>query len=330
MRASWRGTLLAAVCAGTALVGATVSWAQPAPGAAKRVVVGSDGWLYIAQDWTVACQDRGKARTTADRARALSSALTSSGRPTTFLLAPDKSTIVTKPLPARLPDGACGKAERAALWEALGEYGGPSFLDLRPAVRALTAEQQTYWRKDTHWTPTGGTAYAAELARRIDPLTGLRLGTRTATYSRRGDLATVLGRPAEETVRGLQTVNPLVSVRELPRTRVSGLTNPVRQTRATAAPGGRVIPGRTVIVGDSMDDVVVEQLAPLFAHAVFVWVLDVDQLSPVMSQLRSADRVVVETVERLAQRSRLLRPDAIAAARTLPRKAVSNAPLPLR
>lgn len=329
MRASWRRTLVAAVCLGSAMAGMQASSAAPEPDAAKRVVIGSDSWLYIAQDWTVACQDSGKARTTADRVNALAKALRDSGRPTTFLVAPDKSTIMSKHLPARIPDGACGKKERAALWEALGEHAGPSFLDLRPAITRLTAEQQTYWRKDTHWTPTGGTAYAAELARRIDPLTELRLTTEPASYTRTGDLASVLGRPAKETVRGLKLVNPLVSVRELPKTDL-GLEHPMRRTKATAAPGGRVIPGRTVIVGDSMDDVVVEQLAPLFAEAVFVWIVDRDDVRPVISQLRSADRVVIETVERLAQRSRVLQPDAIAAARGLPRKPVSNAPLPLR
>ncbi len=321
MRAGWRRTLVAAVCAGTAVAAATASHAAAAPDAAKRVVVGSDGYLFIAQDWTVACQDRGKARTTADRVAALASALQASGRPATVLVAPDKSSIMTKQVPARVPDGACGKAERAALWTALGEHGGPSFLDVRPAVAELSGKQQTYWRKDTHWTPTAGTAYASELARRIDPLTQLRLTTKAATYTRTGDLASVLGRPAGETVRGLQTVNPLVTVRELAPTKV-GLTNPVRHTRATAALGGRVIPGRTVIVGDSMDDVVVEQLAPLFADAVFVWVLEQDPVGPVMAQVRGGDRVVVEAVERLAQRSRVLKPDAVAAARALPKRPV--------
>ena len=80
-----------------------------------------------------------------------------------------------------------------------------------------------------------------------------------------------------------------------------------------------MLPGRTVLVGDSFDDVAVEQLAPLFEEALFFWPGSVGSSLPTISaQLVGADRVVLETVERFAQRFRMFDPEAVAAVRALP------------
>ncbi|MCU1693615.1 MAG: hypothetical protein JWM64_2706 [Frankiales bacterium] len=285
-----------------------------------RVVEGSDRYLYIAQDWTVACQDRGRARHVAGNVAALAAALQAGGREVVVVVGPDKSTTVDEHVPARPPEQACAGASRAALWQELTARGGPSFLDLRPALREADRDVQTYWRKDTHWTPTAGTVYARQLARRLDPVLALRLQTRPATYSRHGDLARVLGRDDAETVQGLQLINPGVRVQELSRADI-GMGQPARRTRAVVSPGGRVLAGRTVLVGDSFDDTALEQLAPLFEETLAFWPgLHDSSMPTIMAQLRTADRVVVETVERFGQRYRMFDDEAVRAARRLPRR----------
>lgn len=305
-----------AACVLTACLLAAPAGAS-APGSA-RVVVGSGGWLFIAQDWTVACQDAGRARPVATAVRDLAAALAAGGRRTVVTVGPDKSTPLAARVPAGVTKKACGDASRAALWRELGSTAGPAFLDLRPSLRLATAQAQTYWRNDTHWTPTAGAVYARELARRLDPALVPRLQATTRTYTRSGDLARVLGRPAAESVVALQVVNPGVRVRELPQEDI-GLAVPARHTTAVLQPGARVVPGRTVFVGDSFDDTALEQLAPLFADAVFFWPGDDPADVPtVVRLLRDADTVVLETVERFAQRSTVLTQAAVGEARRLP------------
>ncbi len=302
------------------LVALVAGPAAAAPTAAdrKRVVVGTDSYLFIAQDWTVPCQDAGQAAASAGRTGQLTSAIRRSGREVALVVAPDKSTVRSGNVVAsRVPGKACADRQKAALWSALAK--DPALVDLRRPLSSAGSKHQTYWRKDTHWTPTSSGVYAQQLAKRFDPLLPPRLTTQAATYTRTGDLAQVLQQPARETVQGLRLVSPGVTVRELAR-RDIGVGIDVRTTRATAGPLGRVVPGRTVFVGDSMDDVSVEQLAPLFAEAVFVWLLPGRPVAPVVRELADADRVVVETVERFGSRFRMQQPDAVRAVQGLPQR----------
>ncbi len=317
-----RRTVVAALVA--ALVATVAGAAAAAPSAAdrRRVVVGSDGYLFIAQDWTVPCEDAGTAAAVAGRLGQLATSLHDSGREVALVLAPDKSTVRSGNVVAsRVPGRACADRQKAALWSAAAQL--PDLVDLRRPLSAAGSRWQTYWRKDTHWTPTSSGVYAQQLAKRFDPLLPALLQQQPATFSRTGDLATVLQQPARETVQGQRLVNPGASVRELARRDV-GLVNPVRSTVATPTAFGRVVPGRTVFVGDSMDDVSVEQLAPVFEQAVFVWVTPGEPLGPVLAELRSADRVVLETVERFGARSRMTQPDAVRAVRSLPPRGASG------
>ncbi len=276
-----------------------------------RVVEGADGYLFVAQDWTVACQDSGQAARVGRNAQALARAVRASGRDVVVTVGPDKSSILSPALPSTLPRQDCGTASRAAAWVAL--TAGPDFLDLRPALRAADRSVPVYWRKDTHWTPSGGAVYARALAERFDPALARRLQTVPASWSRAGDLARVLGRDDAETVDGVQLVNPGVRVQELPGAEI-GMGRPARHTRAVVSGSGRVLPGLTVLVGDSFDDVAVEQLAPLFHEALFFWPgLQDSSLPTIVPQLAHGNRVVVETVERFAQRFRLFDDEAVAA-----------------
>ena len=322
-----RRTALTAVLATAALLTGTAA-AAPSAADRRRVVVGTDGYLFIAQDWTAPCQTAARATEAGRQMGRVATALRASGRGVTLLIAPDKSTVRTGNVVAgRVPDKACADRAKAALWAAAAQDA--DLLDLRRPLSAAGSRWQTYWRKDTHWTPTASGVYGKQLAKRLDPLLPSLLQDQTTTFRRTGDLARVLQQPDGETVQGLRLVNPGVSVRELARRDV-GFVSMVRTTTATPAPFGRVVPGTTVFVGDSMDDVSVEQLAPLFAKAVFVWVLPNEPLGPVLAELQDADRVVVETVERFAANSRLQRSDAVPGLQGLRARNASLCPEPAR
>ncbi len=287
------------------------------PASTKRVVVGSDDYLFISQDWTVACQYAGKAAQAAAAIAEVTRVLRDSGRPTVLAIGPNKASVMTAQVPADgVPQRACGEQSSREYWDALTRDGGPSVLDLRPALRQASRNEQTYWRLDTHWSPTGGSVFARELARVLDPSLLVALGGDRGTYRLDGDLARTLGRPEIEEIGARTTTNEGVSFTEAPPRSV-GLRNVVRSTTTQVGPGGRVVPGRTVFVGDSFTAIAVEQLAPLFEQAVFVWAIPGDPLQPVLDELEAADRVVLESVERVGWQFRMIGPDVAPALRGL-------------
>ena len=318
---------MAVALLGTLLAGTAATAAAPSAAAKKRVVVGSDGYLFSSQDWTVPCQD---AATSPDSARLLvelGEALEAGGRRAVVTLGPDKSTILTRHLPARLPAKECHAAQHSALWSTA--TSSEQFLDLRRPLQQAARGGQVYYRKDTHWSHGGDAVYARALLRRLDPLLTLGQTRRTTTGTVRGDLAVVLGLPAHESVSGQSTVNPGVVVQELPQRNI-GLTVPVKSFVATATtPGARVLPGRTVFVGDSFTAVALNQLVPLSEETVFVWTDSKAPLQPMLDEIAQGDRVVVEVVERFATRYRMFRPDVVDGVRALPpRRPLSGALAP--
>jgi hypothetical protein len=296
--------------------------ASPAPTTAprknSRVVIGEDGYLFIAQDWTVACQYAGKADDAAASIAEVAAALGDGGRPAVVVIGPNKSTVQTAEVPGDgVPQRACAERSAAQYWEAFTSAAGPSALDVRAPLKEAARGEQPYWRLDTHWSPTGGTVFARAVAARLDPLLAGRLTTQRGTYERDGDLAETLGQPAREQISALTTVNPGVTVLHDAPTDI-GLRNAMQRTRAEVGPAGYVVPGRTVFVGDSFTAIAVEQLAPLFEEAVFVWAIPEDPLAPVLEQLEAADRVVLEAVERRGWQFRMIQPDVAPALRRLP------------
>ncbi|MCW2607811.1 MAG: hypothetical protein JWO60_2504 [Frankiales bacterium] len=315
MRRSRRAAAVALLCT---VLGGTAASAATTPSAAarKQVVIGTDGYLFSSQDWRVPCQD---AATSADSAQALvdvGAALRASGRTAVVLLGPDKSTILTGNLPAEQPDKACHAVQHAAFWRKATSTS--AFLDLRKPLQDAARSHQVYYRKDTHFAHGGDTVYTRTLLRRLDLLLALNQTSRPQAGTVRGDLATVLGLPPYETVTEGSNVNPGVRVVEHPERRI-GLIVPVKSFTATpTVPTARVLPGRTVFVGDSFTAVALSQLAQLSQETVFVWTDSTAPLQPMLDEIAQGDRVVVEVVERFSTRYRMFRPDVVAGLRALP------------
>ncbi|MCW2777158.1 MAG: hypothetical protein JWN17_883 [Frankiales bacterium] len=304
-------------CAAPAL--GTASAASPA--AEKRVVRGTDGYLFIAQDWSVPCQYRGQSAATADRMAGFVAAVRRSGREARIVLGPDKATLRVGNLPKQVPLKACGQTEKDAVWSAVHQRLGSALVDLRKPLAGAGARWQTYYRQDTHWTPTSGTVYARSVAASFDPVVGRRLRTEPATYTRRGDLANVLGIPGEETVQGLQTVNPGVQVEERAR-EDQGIGMGSRHFTATPPPDdlGAVVPGKTLFIGDSFDGTVSTQVAPAFADSTFLWPDGETDATALAQRIGDFDRVVVMRVERFSSQWRPYDADVVKALAGLPKR----------
>lgn len=305
---------LALLVAGTATT-ATAATGGRAVTSNAHVVVGADGYLFSAQDWTVPCQDAARTADVVQAMRDIARELQAGGRTAVVTIGPDKSTVMTQDLPAQLPVADCHATQHETLWS--GATQAPQFLDLRgPLQDAAGGGRQVYYRKDTHFAHNGDEVYSRELARKLDPLLPLALSRTTTTGTVRGDLASVLGVPPYETVSGLSLANR-VTVTELPEQNI-GLTVPMKHFVATPKLGGQVLPGRTVFVGDSFTAVAMHDLAQLSQETLFLWTDSRAPLQPMLDEMARGDRVVIESVERLTTRFRMWRPDVVQGVASLP------------
>jgi hypothetical protein len=177
------------------------------------------------------------------RWEALLAAIKSSGRPVELLVAPDKSTIYPEYVAPSIPHYACSWPGTAALWRAIESPAAvkAGVVGLR---RPLLAEkratgQPLYLRTDTHWNNIGSLAL---IEAALPALGDVRvLGSEIVTK-----------RP----VRWAGDLDALLGASEVERA-------PVRVIRR--APGAPVVPGRTVLIGDSYADVSIKQIRPYFA-----------------------------------------------------------------
>ena len=139
-----------------------LNFAVPLPGGANRVVLlGKDGWLFWRNDieqhsglrllgqWEIENWLRNLGR--------LRDWLASLGIRFVFVVAPDKSEIY----PEHLPDGVPAAPFTALdqLTAALEAQRRFDFIDLRPLLKTAKAEDQIYYKTDSHWNSRG--AYLA-------------------------------------------------------------------------------------------------------------------------------------------------------------------------
>ncbi|MBP7263729.1 MAG: hypothetical protein KBB32_06105 [Spirochaetia bacterium] len=132
---------------GAAELWARARWALFGQGY-RGVVVGTDGWLFTAEEFQ---DDPGLS--VADpvaAAAAYQRRLSEAGMTLVIALVPSKSRVYA----GNLPSGAPWPRRYEAALEAFGRAGVPA-VDLRPAMDPTAAGGDTFLRTDTHWSPLG-------------------------------------------------------------------------------------------------------------------------------------------------------------------------------
>jgi alginate O-acetyltransferase complex protein AlgJ len=245
--------------------------------AAQRasVLPGRDGWLFLVDDLRRSCSPPLAFDAAIERWRSLLGEVRGLAEQTLLVVAPDKAAIYPEHLEDG-PDVACGTAAKQRLWDALA--GLPPSAGVAPLRAELLrrkrgAGDDLYARTDSHWTSLGSlTLVDAVLDRIAPPGLAVRRGeiVDPGPVEHTGDLAVLLGLSDVET----------------------------RVQRAIArAPDARKVPGRTVVVGDSFFDAPNPQLMPYLEQMVVLsWVNT--PLPEIAAEIRRADTVVLETVER--------------------------------
>ncbi len=169
----------------------------------ERVVVGKDGWFFLASENDALDAYRGIKRFSPRQLKAVSGEfnrrkewMEAQGIRSLFVIVPNKHTIYGEYLPGRFT--RAGPTPADELVRALSTRGFSPLLDLRPVLRNAKSSGQLYRKIDTHWNDRGafiGYGAIIDAMRRESP--GIHRVSPDAvafdTVTETGDLTRLLG-----------------------------------------------------------------------------------------------------------------------------------------
>jgi hypothetical protein len=280
----------------------TASPAAVTSGAARvetpTVVLGKNGYLFYGDDFDAACENGREFRASLRRLAELARVIESSGRRAVFALGPNKSSVTADELPEALPRGACAARGIAAQNAVLDRVSDPHFVPMRRQLaREHAAGRQVYWKTDTHWTTAGGSLFARQLARKLSPALAGRLTTRPSTLRKNGDLMTLAGLTFKETGQAAKVHTGGVVRERATSSRFDPRHARYAVNRWDTSPATGLVPGKSLILGDSFSYFVLDALRPVFAHGTFTWLGHVST-HDLVDQIADSDTVVLEVVQR--------------------------------
>ena len=261
------------------------------------VVIGRDGSLFYIRELQPQCP--ASAADVLAQIDRLAAAAAANGQAFRFQVAPDKHAIYPEQLPPAVsPAEPCTDRQRPAMRAGMAERPGVTLDAWGPilALRQADPAGQHYWREDSHWSGAGAIPAIQSLVESLAPGVWNPADVKTEGVQKSpGELATLLGRTAEETAprtvvrrgtldRGALTTRArLTNAREIPQYRVSGVP---------------VVPGRTLMIYDSFLGNVQARVAPWFEESVWVHWQDLLQHPELAADLPEFDSIVVSRAER--------------------------------
>lgn len=243
-----------------------------------HLVSGNDGWLFHGREFNGGrCIDE---QSIARRLRVVAAVIDigrAAGIDMVFSMSPDKSTIYPEALNAVARGYWKCRAENVAALRRLIARELPDLIDHTEPLRAEKARHPDiplYFRTDTHWTRYGGAVALRQLLAALYPDAQIPPARWSgATAGRRTDLAKMLLLPIEE--QG-PVAEPLLA-------------------RDLALPGDRAAI-ETLIIHDSFYRMIRPEIRDAFPDPVTT--LDFNQSGGVRANGLSADRLIINTVER--------------------------------
>lgn len=229
-----------------------------------RVLQGKNGWLYLGDDITGACEATAPISLGLSRVNDLAQAIEESGRTFVFVVAPDKTDMEPQNLPDHFYGKKCLQQRTNELWQDLDADPPLGYLDVHKPLQAQQRRdgKPIYWKTDSHWTSRGAAVYAHQLANRLDPK--LWKGSSvvsTGPAQREGDLSDLLGSPQTDTSPGWDVSRPGVETGYVEAPALPQRPTAIHNT-TTGVP---LFKPKTMLLGDSFTDTSRRVLYPLFA-----------------------------------------------------------------
>lgn len=166
-------------------------------GGGEQVRVGRDGWLFLTDELRFHDAAGSHLAARADLLAAASKALERDGVRLVIALVPDKARIY----PTRLMEGRLPAYNSSRYQDALGalQARGVLAVDLLQPLASATANDEVYYRSDTHWNQAGAQRAAAAIASAVRRLNADLAATTFVTeksgaeVERPGDLIRLMG-----------------------------------------------------------------------------------------------------------------------------------------
>ena len=241
----------------------------------QRILSGKDGWLFFKGDfWNGECLDPGRVKRLLAQADVLSDMAGAAGIDLILSVAPDKSTIYPEMLQPRHRRYWNCKPESGALWRKLAKTEAPSLLDHAVPLLKRKAEGDPhllYSRTDSHWTRYGAAYAFRQLLQRALP--GLPMHQAP---------------PIE--VTGKRPAHPDLASRML----LLNVADQLETVKDEFAEQVRDY-ANTVVLRDSFYGRLGESLERVFPR---VTILHLNESEAAVEALATADRVIINTVER--------------------------------
>lgn len=286
----------------------------------RMVIVGEDGWLYLAADQEDDCCRQVRPFTQAELAGWRSMLekrrdwLAERGIPYVFVIAPDKHTVQGEHVPAWMrPTGDASRLDQ--LVDYLRRTSTVSIVDVRSALLHAKQDGDVYFKLDSHWNEQGAfVAYRETMAALAKSFPALHPATMSefdvsTSRDRSGDLAAMLAisDDLEQPEVHLTPKTPRAAVY------VEGAEGPVvndhrrYRQRASQRPDAEV--PRAVIFHDSFGATLNPFLAEHFGRAVYEWtwgfdtsLVEREKPSVVINQL--VERALMRDLEEMGEDDR--------------------------
>ena len=268
--------------------------------ASESIVVGDDGWLFVAAPLREPCvPDEEMARLRAELTT-MKGLLEGAGKTFRLLVVPDKNIAYSQHVPARDRRPSCAAANSLALREAIGGFE-PGYSSV--ADRALQGPE-LYYHGDEHWNQRGALIAIPELIDALRPglfdLSAYRIVPDGEVRS--DNLARFQGTARTEVADTVVVERPTVDVVSSD-TSTPGILHEKRS-------GAPLVPERVLVVHDSFGQALRPLASPWLADVTWFSVVAGRFDGPLLSrELAEADSVVVVVLERNLR----LRVDALAA-----------------
>jgi alginate O-acetyltransferase complex protein AlgJ len=267
--------------------------------ASQRVIVGKNGWLFLASEYSANGTHQVMPFTSAELEgwrRLLEGRrdwLRQRGIRYLYTIFPRKEVIYPDYLPDSFRPDSESRLEQ--LTRYLKAHSDVEILDLRPALLEARKRHDIYFKTDTHWNFYGGLAgyqaIGAELNKSFPgPRPVREADCKVLLQSKDGDLVKLMGLSGylREEIAVLSVsepafwlVNTPISVSDLP---INGY---VTENKVTSLP-------RLLLFGDSANGGLLPFLPQHFSHAVFVFLPRID---PILVESEHPDIVIQEMGE---------------------------------
>lgn len=263
------------------------------------VIVGDEPpWLYLTQAIAQPCE--AKDLSAVDMASAvarLTEAMAASGIEVHLAVAPSKPTIYPEHLPVEWADDArCAADVSQRARQALASAEIVGYFDVFPAMAEAkeASDTELYFPNDSHWNNLGALVYFEQLLTNVSPELANRVELVHSTELHEGDLTDLIGLPSSIESARVDVKIP-GSVVERNDTAVPG-GPPIRHTMATNDQVA-LVGGKTVVIHDSYLNQMITWVGQSFDEVVFMhWEVYTEERFA--AELASADRVIIEVVER--------------------------------